>query len=384
MRKLLVISDLYSGWELLKFVIFVKYFISSTMSVISKSDSCDFIPEDIQVLNLPLLNIGNLSKKYSDKVDSAGLKSVSFSVQKNEITAIIGKSGSGKSTLLRLIYGLQEPDSGEIRFDGWRVLGPKEKLIPGHEKMRMVSQHFDDLNTFANVYDNVASRLSNEDLEAKESKTLQILKSLRIEHLRNQRLADLSGGEKQRVSIARALITQPELLLMDEPFNQVDAAFRDQLQRDLKQIVEETGLTVILVSHDPSEVLGLAHQLVILKDGNLVGIGDPVSLYNNSPSRYIARMLAKSNILKASQVKQLGIQDEGECFAIHPEWLKVEANENGNFEVEIVLFRGFYEELVVRNEHLYLRVYQMKSGYLKKGDQVACHVLKYMVVSDED
>lgn len=354
------------------------------MSTISKGDSCDFIPEDFQVPNLSLLNISNLSKKYSDKADSAGLKSVSFSVRRNEITAIIGKSGSGKSTLLRLIYGLQEPDSGEIRFDGWRVLGPKEKLIPGHEKMRMVSQHFDDLNTFANVYDNVASRLSNEDLEAKESRTLQILKSLRIDHLRNQRLADLSGGEKQRVSIARALITQPEMLLMDEPFNQVDAAFRDQLQRDLKQIVDETGLTVILVSHDPSEVLGLAHQLVILKDGNLVGIGDPVSLYNNSPSRYIARMLAKSNILKANQIKHLGIKTEDECFAIHPEWLKVEANENGNFEVDVVLFRGFYEELVIRNENLYLRVYQMKSGSFKKGDKVICHVLKYMPVSDQD
>jgi len=354
------------------------------MSVISTNNSCDFGSENAHIPNLPLLKISDLSKRYSNKPNSGGLKSISFSVKKNGITAIIGKSGSGKSTLLRLIFGLLEPDSGEIRYDGWRVLGPTEKLIPGHANMRMVSQHFDDLNTFANVYDNVASRLSNEDLAFKEEQALRVLKRLRIDHLRNQRITDLSGGEKQRVSIARALITQPELLLMDEPFNQVDAAFRDQLQRDLKEIVEDTGLTVILVSHDPAEVLGLADQLVILKDGNLAAIGDPVSLYNNPPSRYVARMLAKSNILITEQVKHLNILDKEGCFAIHPEWLTVEADENGSFEVETVLFRGFYEELVIRNPHLYLRIYQMKRGQLKKGNRVACYVLKYKVVIDDE
>src|SRR5690606_26480901 len=229
------------------------------MTLTSNNNSCEFFSEDAYVPDLPLLKVTNLSKNYTDKKDSAGLKSIDFYVNKNEITAIIGKSGSVKSTLLRLIYGLLEPDYGEIRFDGWKVVGPNDKLIPGHAEMRMVSQHFDDLNTFANVYDNIASRLSNEDLEAKESRTLAILKKLRIEHLKEQRIVDLSGCEKQRVSIERALITQPKLLLMDEPFNQIDAAFRDQLQRDLIRIVEESALTVILVSHVPTEVLGMVN-----------------------------------------------------------------------------------------------------------------------------
>src|SRR3546814_9057878 len=112
----------------------------------------------------------------------------------------------------------------------------------------MVSQGFDDLNTYANVGDNVASQLSNTDLDAKFRETDASLRRLRIAHLAKQRIADLSGGEKQRVALARALVNNPEVLLMDEPFNQVDASFRETLQRDIRSIVEETGLTVVLVS----------------------------------------------------------------------------------------------------------------------------------------
>src|SRR5690606_10287295 len=125
------------------------------MSVKPQNNSCERMAGDVQKVGLPLLFIDKISRKYSDKPDSGGLDDISFSVPENSITAIIGKSGSGKSTLLRLIFGLMDPEVGEVRFDGWKVLGPHEKLIPGHEQMRMVSQHFDDLNTFANVYDNV-------------------------------------------------------------------------------------------------------------------------------------------------------------------------------------------------------------------------------------
>src|SRR5690606_38285474 len=132
-----------------------------------------------------------------------------FGIHEGQITAIIGESGSGKSTLLKLIYGLLEPDAGEVRYRGWRVPNPREKLIPGHDAMRMVSQGFDDLNTYANVWDNVASQLSNTDLDAKFRHTERILNQLRINHLQKQRIADLSGGEKQRVAIARALVNEP-------------------------------------------------------------------------------------------------------------------------------------------------------------------------------
>src|SRR5690606_20817619 len=134
--------------------------------------------------------------------------------------------------------------------------------------------------------DLVASQLSNTDLEGKFSDTEASLRRLRIAHLAKQRIADLSGGEKQRVALARALVNNPEVLLMDEPFNQVDASFRDTLQRDIRSIVEETGLTVVLVSHDPAEVLAMADELIVLKGGRLVASGRPMQLYQQPPNAY--------------------------------------------------------------------------------------------------
>lgn len=353
------------------------------MSVPPSNNSCDLPETPSYESGLPLLSVRKVARKFSEQTDSGGLQDIGFTMSEKEITAIIGRSGSGKSTLLRLIYGLSEPDEGEIRFNGYRVLGPSEQLVPGHPEMRMVSQGFDDLNTFATVYDNVASRLSNEDLEYKNKRTLEVLISLRIDHLRDQRISDLSGGEKQRAAIARALVTQPLLLLMDEPFNQVDAAFRDQLQRDLKAIVETSGLSVIIVSHDPAEVLGMADQLVILNDGKLAAVDHPVSLYHCPPTRYIARMLAKSNILRGDQVATLQIEQQHECYAIHPEWIRVELDDDGSFYIDAVFFRGFYEELLVRNEQIYLRVYQKVGSGLKKGDKVVCHINNYIAVRDD-
>jgi ABC-type sulfate/molybdate transport systems ATPase subunit len=330
----------------------------------------------IQEESNSILVVKDLSKRFSDQNDSGGLEGLNFNISPGQITAIIGESGSGKSTLLRLIYGLIKVDKGEILFQGKKVKGPDEKLIPGHESMRMVSQHFDDLNTYANVWDNVASRLSNTDLFNKEDKTIQILKRLKISQIKDQRIVDLSGGEKQRVAIARALITEPLLLLMDEPFNQIDSAFRDQLQSDIRQIVDETGLTVILVSHDPSEVMGLADHLVILEDGLISATGSPYELYQSPPNAYVAKMLTKSNVLSAKQATLLGIGDQQ--IAIHPEWIKLRPDPIGSFRIERVIYRGFYDEIIINDGILQLRVYQMSKGQWKKGQKMNFDILHFV------
>lgn len=334
------------------------------------------LSSEIQEESNPLLEIKELSKRFSDKADSRGLENLNFDIQLGNITAIIGESGSGKSTLLRLIYGLLKLDKGEILFRGQKVKGPHEKLIPGHESMRMVSQHFDDLNTYANVWDNVASRLSNTDLDEKESKTAKILEQLKISELRNHRIADLSGGEKQRVAIARALITEPEVLLMDEPFNQIDSAFRDQLQSDIRQIVNESGLTVILVSHDPSEVLGLADYLIILRNGSISSKGNPHDLYQNPPNDYVANILTKSNILSAERASILGLGNQK--VAIHPEWIQLLSEPSGSFQVQRIIYRGFYEEIIVKSGEIELRVYQMSNKKWKEGQALNVQISKFV------
>ena len=310
--------------------------------------SCQYIPTDVQKMNLPLIHGDDISSIFEAKEQVIAVDHVTFGINKGIITAIIGESGSGKSTLLKLIYGLLEPSTGEVRYKGWLVPTRKDKLIPGHDAMKLVSQGFDDLNHYAKVWDNIASQLPNTNLDYKKSRTEKMLNRLKIEHLAQHRVADLSGGERQRVAIARALINDPEVLLMDEPFNQVDAAFRDALQQDIRQIVDETGLTVILVSHDPAEVLAMADALIVMKSGKIVDSGAPIDLYYHPKNSYTAQLLAKSNILNSTQAKQLNI-DTLQHIAIHQEWIDVQPNTEATFWIKDIRFRGFYNEYIISN-----------------------------------
>ena len=156
-------------------------------------------------MNEQIITVASLSKQYQE-TQTSGVRNVSFAIQKGDIVAIIGESGSGKSTLLKCMYGLIKPDSGEVHFNGIRVKGPDEQLIPGNAEMKMVTQDF-SLNIYAKVYDNIASMLSNTDVAAKESKTIAMMKHLHIDHLRYKKITELSGGEQQRVAIAKALVS---------------------------------------------------------------------------------------------------------------------------------------------------------------------------------
>jgi len=308
-----------------------------------------------------------------------GVKNISLDIQPGQVTAIIGASGSGKSTLLRLLYGLLSPDSGEVQFKGERIWGPEEKLIPGHDAMKMVTQEEDDLNLFAKVWDNVAVLLPNTDLKAKQHKTERVLKQLNMLTLADKRIADLSGGEKQRVAIARALVTEPEVLLLDEPFNQVDTSFRDGLQEDIRQIVKDTGLTVIMVSHDPAEVLSMADTLLVLKDGEVIEAGSPRKIYNDPEFLYTARLLARCNILTVAEAGVCGINATKGHVMIYPEWIEATGSWRRRiWIVRQVLFKGFYEELLLENRGVTLRILNGQAGKFAEGSKVSLKVLRYV------
>lgn len=341
------------------------------------TSSCQYIPSDKQQIGLALIHGREVSSIFQGKETVTAVDRVDFDIHIGRITAIIGESGSGKSTLLKLIYGLLEPQSGEIRYKGWLVPTRKDKLIPGHDAMKLVSQGFDDLNLYAKVWDNIASQLPNTNLDYKKSRTEEMLVRLKIDHLAQQRVADLSGGERQRVAIARALINDPEVLLMDEPFNQVDAAFRDDLQQDIRQIVDDLGLTVILVSHDPAEVLAMSDMLIVMKQGKIVDLGSPETLYYSPRNPYTALLLAKSNILDVQQAALLNIQTPQQ-IAIHQEWIDTMPDTDGNLWIKNIRFRGFYKEYIIGNESLSLNAIVNTTVPLPKGTQVKLGIKRHI------
>ena len=323
-----------------------------------------------------IISLSNLTKAYPTKT-FAGVQNINLNIAPASIVAVVGESGSGKSTLLKLIYGLLEPDSGVVNFKGNPVQGPHQKLIPGHNRMKMVTQDF-SLNTYAKVYDNIASMLPNTDLKAKQEETLEIMEFLRIDHLAQKRAADLSGGEQQRVAIARAIITEPEVLLLDEPFSQIDPLLKNDLRADIKRLSHYLGITVVLVSHDPSDGLSLADQMVILKQGRKIDEGSPEALYYHPKQLYTARMLANANVISAGEAQKIGISSV-KTVAVYPEWLHIRESETSRFfHVKDILFKGFYEEIILQREDIEIDALNFQPGIFEKGSLVAVSISNFV------
>lgn len=324
--------------------------------------------------NLPAIELEQVTKIYQTQPRS-GVDSVSLSIRKGTINVIAGASGSGKSTLLKLIAGLLSPDSGEVRYSGKRVLGPSEKLIPGHEAMKVVAQDF-NLNIYAKVYDNIAGLLSNTDLKGKQRKTLEVMEFLRIDHLAQKRAVDLSGGEQQRVAIARAIITGPEVLLLDEPFSQVDAMFKNELRADIRRMATYLGITVVLVSHDPVDGLSMADKMMIIKDGMLIEEGSPNTLYHYPKELYTATLLTNCNIISAVEARVLNINTDSDQIVIYPEWIDIK-NTGQEWLVKECLFKGFYEEILLEYEGVQLRALNTEPGLYQVNSIVKAEIRKF-------
>ncbi|HEY0056190.1 MAG TPA: ABC transporter ATP-binding protein [Pedobacter sp.] len=323
------------------------------------------------------IEIKQVSKRYPTE-NFAGIREITASISKGQVIAIVGESGSGKSTLLKVIYGLLAPDSGIVNFKNEAILGPDEKLIPGHDSMKMVTQDF-SLNTYAKVYDNVASMLPNTNLKYKEEKSWEIMKFLRIDHLYNKRVSDLSGGEQQRVAIARAIITEPEVVLMDEPFSQVDTPLKTHLRADIKRLSQDLGITVILVSHDPVDGLSLADEIIVLNKGEIVETGSPEKLYNQPKNAYTSRLLADSNILTKDEAQKLGLKPIKDFVAIYPEWIELKRSwSSKNYTLIDSFFKGLYEELLLEKEGIQVRAVNRNMGAYKKGNPVPVLLEKFI------
>lgn len=325
----------------------------------------------------PLILLRNVNKHYpGDTV--AGVTNIDLSINKGDFVAIVGESGSGKSTLLKLIYGLLEADSGELYFKGEPIPGPHEKLIPGHDSMKMLSQDF-NLNIYAKVRENIESMLSNENIQAKQQKTLEMMEFLGIDSLADKRIVELSGGEQQRVALARAIITEPEILLLDEPFSQLDAILKNQFRADLKRLCSYLGITIILVSHDPVDGLTLADRMIILKDSELIESGGPAEIYNSPGHTYTARLLGNAFVLPADEARRMGIRPGKEQVMIYPEWVQLKSGwSSKKYIIKEIFFKGFYEELLLERKEVRISAVNNKPGMYKTGQSVQVMITRFL------
>jgi ABC-type sulfate/molybdate transport systems ATPase subunit len=210
---------------------------------------------------------------------------ISFTQRKGQRLAIAGETGSGKSNLLKMIAGLNSPTQGSIYFEGQRVLGPLERLIPGQPGIAYLSQHFELWHNYR-----VSEVLSYaNDLSVEESTALYRLCD--IAHLLDRRTDQLSGGERQRIALARLLVRPPHLLLLDEPFSNLDMIHKRGLKKTIRDTMAHFGVSAILVSHDPVDILSWADEVLILRDGRLIQQGPPREVYTLPKDEYAAALL---------------------------------------------------------------------------------------------
>ena len=248
-----------------------------------------------------MLQVQNISFSYKDKPT---LKSISISLEKGKTLAIIGESGCGKSTLLKLIYGLYDLNDGQIFWNENEVLGPKYNLIPGMDYMKYMAQDF-DLMPFITVAENVGKYLSNIYKEKKNERISELLEIVEMTEFANTKAQFLSGGQMQRVAIARVLALEPEVLLLDEPFSHIDNFRKNSLRRKLFSYLKEKQITTIIATHDSTDVLSYADEVIVMKDGEIIEKGNPKSIYNSPKNSYVASLFDDVNEITINAKKEL-------------------------------------------------------------------------------
>ena len=243
-----------------------------------------------------MIKVEHTNKTFSGKYGEVhALQDVSIHVEKGDIYGIIGFSGAGKSTLLRLVNGLETPDSGTVMVHD-QDLGSlkKAELRKLRRKIGMVFQQFNLLDS-KTVFHNIALPLILEKApkDVIEEKVNEVLRFVELEDKKDTYVSQLSGGQKQRVGIARALAASPDILLMDEPFGAVDEITRGQLQTELRQIYEKTGITVMFVTHDISEALKLGTKVLVMDRGKIEQYAAPEDLLKAPSTEFVSRLVEK-------------------------------------------------------------------------------------------
>ena len=329
-----------------------------------------------------LIEFKNIVKSFDGQVV---LKGINLSINENEFVTLLGPSGCGKTTLLRILGGFLEQDEGTVIFDGECI----DDIPPYKREINTVFQRY-ALFPHMNVYDNIAFGLRikklGEDIVAQ--KVNRMLSLVNLEGYEKRNVTMLSGGQQQRVAIARALVNEPNVLLLDEPLGALDLKLRKEMQRELKRIQQEVGITFIYVTHDQEEALTMSDKIVVMNAGEIIQIGTPLEIYNEPVNEYVARFIGDSNIIDGVMVEDYKVKlddkvlncvdfgfrkDEPVDVLIRPEDVVIFPmnGENGHKGMRAPDLRGTVKSVLFKGVHYEIMV-ETKSGTSKT---VKMHIL---------
>ena len=305
-----------------------------------------------------LIEIQGMSKSFGE---TEVLHNIDLYIRKREFVTLLGPSGCGKTTMLRLIGGFEMPTEGRILFGGRDIT----QVPPYRRKVNTVFQKY-ALFTHLNVFDNIAFGLKLRKVSKSEIETrvMRMLRLVKMEGYEKRSVESLSGGQQQRIAIARALVNEPEVLLLDEPLGALDLKLRQEMQLELKSMQQELGITFLYVTHDQEEALTMSDTIVVMNGGRIQQIGDPKRIYDEPKNAFVADFIGQSNLLSGVMLEDELVMMAGKEFpcvdegfeknelvdvVVRPEDIMVVGADVGMLvgTVESVLFKGVHYEMIV-------------------------------------